>query len=64
MEKLFIILLTLIFIGAFIVAVVEGIFKALCQLIVGLFSGAGIYGIITVVCVVIFIVAVIYIIKS
>ena len=64
MERLFIILLVLIFIGAFIVAVIEGIFKALYQLIVGLFAGAGIYGIITVVCVAIFIVAVVYIIKS
>ena len=64
MERLFIILLVLIFIGAFIVAVIEGIFKAFYQLIVGLFTGAGIYGIITVVCVAVFIVAVIYIIKS
>jgi len=71
MEKLFIFLLFLIFVGAFIIALVGSIIKGLFQLLCGffqqvgcLFAGAGIYGIITVVSVVVFIVAIIYIINN
>lgn len=64
MERLFIIMLVLVLIGAFIVAVIEGIFKAFYQLIIGLFTGAGIYGIITVVSIVVLIIAIIYIVNN
>lgn len=64
MEKLFTLLLVLIFVVAFIVALVGGIIKALFELLCGLFAGAGIYGIITVVGIAVFIIAVIYIIKG
>lgn len=64
MEKLFIFLLVLIFVAAFIIALVEGIVKGLYQLICGLFAGAGVYGIITVAGVAVFILAIIYIINN
>lgn len=71
MEDLFIILLVLMFVVAFIVALVGSIIKGLFQLLCGffqqvgcLFAGAGVYGIITVVGVVVFIIAIIYLINS
>jgi len=71
MDKLFIFLLFLIFVAAFIIALIEGIFKGLLELIGGLyetisslFAGAGIYGIITVVGIVVFIISIIYIINN
>lgn len=64
MDKLFTLLLVLIFVVAFIVALIEGIVKGLFQLFSGLFAGAGIYGIITVAGVVVFIIAIIYLIKN
>lgn len=64
MEKLFIFLLVLIFIAAFIIALIEGILKGLYQLLCSLFAGAGIYGIITVAGIAIFIIAIIYIINN
>ncbi len=71
MEKLFIIMLIVIAVVAFIIALVssilEGLYELLCdffQQAGALFAGAGIYGIITVACIVIFIIAVIYIIKG
>jgi len=50
-------------IAAAILGAVVGIFSFFIALLVELFTGAGVYGIITVVCVIIFIIAVIYIIK-
>ena len=64
MENFFIFLLVGIAIVAFIIALIGSIMKGLFELLCGLFAGAGIYGIITVVCVVIFIIAVVYIIKG
>ena len=64
MENFFIFLLVVIAIVAFIIALVGSIMKGLFELLCGLFTGAGIYGIITVVCIVIFIIAVVYIIKG
>ena len=64
MENFFIFLLVVIAIVAFIIALIGSIMKGLFELLCGLFAGAGIYGIITVVCVVIFIMAVVYIIKG
>ena len=64
MENFFIFLLVVIAIVAFIIALVGSIMKGLFELLCGLFAGAGIYGIITVVCIVIFIIAVVYIIKG
>lgn len=64
MDKLFIFLLIFIFVAAFIIALIESIIKGLYQFICGLFAGAGIYGIITVAGVVIFIIAIIYIINN
>ena len=71
MEDFFILLLVLIMAVAFIIALVgsilEGLYELLCgffQQVGALFAGAGIYGIITVVSVVIFIIAVIYIINN
>lgn len=64
MENFFIFLLVIIAVVAFAVALAQSIIKGLFELICGLFAGAGIYGIITVVCIVIFIIAVIYIIKG
>lgn len=64
MEDLFIIMLCLIFVVAFIIALIEGIIKGLFSLICALFAGAGIYGIITAVGIVVFIIAIIYIIKG
>ena len=64
MENFFIFLLVVIAIIAFIIALVGSIMKGLFELLCSLFTGAGIYGIITVVCIVIFIIAVVYIIKS
>ena len=64
MENFFIFLLVVIAIVAFIIALIGSIMKGLFELLCGLFTGAGIYGIITVVCLVIFIIAVVYIIKG
>ena len=64
MENFFIFLLVVIAVVAFAVAIAQSIIKGLFELLCGLFAGAGIYGIITVGCVVIFIIAVIYIIKG
>lgn len=64
MENFFIFLLVVITLVAFIIALVGSIMKGLFELLCSLFAGAGIYGIITVVCIVIFIIAVVYIIKS
>ena len=64
MENFFIFLLVVIAIVAFIIALVGSIMKGLFELLCGLFTGAGIYGIITVVCIIIFIIAVVYIIKG
>ena len=64
MENFFIFSLVVIAIVAFIIALIGSIMKGLFELLCGLFAGAGIYGIITVVCVVIFIIAVVYIIKG
>jgi len=64
MENFFIFLLVVIALVAFIIALVGSIMKGLFELLCSLFAGAGIYGIITVVCIVIFIIAVVYIIKS
>lgn len=64
MENFFIFLLVVIAVVAFAVALAESIIKGLFELICGLFAEAGFYGIITVVCIVIFIIAVIYIIKG
>ena len=64
MENFFIFLLVVIAIVTFIIALIGSIMKGLFELLCGLFAGAGIYGIITVVCVVIFIIAVVYIIKG
>lgn len=64
MENFFIFLLVVIAIVAFIIALVGSIMKGLFELLCGLFTGAGIYGIITVVSIVIFIIAVVYIIKG
>ncbi len=71
MEKLFIIMLVVVAVVAFIIALVSSILKGLyellcgfCQQVSALFAGAGIYGIITVAGVVVFIIAIIYIINS
>ena len=71
MEDFFIILLVIMFVVAFIIALVGSILKGLFELLCGffqqvgaLFAGAGIYGIITVVGVVVFIGAIIYIINN
>ena len=71
MEDLFIILLVLLFVVAFVIAfvgsILKGLFELLCGLfhqVCGLFAGAGIYGIITVAGVVVFIIAIIYIINN
>ncbi len=64
MENFFIFLLVVIAVVTFIIALVGSIMKGLFELLCGLFAGAGIYGIITVVCIVIFIIAVVYIIKG
>lgn len=71
MENFFIFLLVVIAVVAFIVALVGSIIKGLfellcgfCQQVSALFAGAGIYGIITVAGVVVFIIAIIYIINS
>ena len=64
MENFFIFLLVVIAIVAFIIALVGSIMKGLFELLCGLFAGAGIYGIITVAAVVVFIIAVIYIING
>lgn len=64
MENFFIFLLVVIAVVAFFVALVGSIIKGLFELLCGLFAGAGIYGIITVVCIVIFIILVVYIIKG
>ena len=71
MEDLFILLLVLIMIVAFIIALVgsilKGLYELLCGLfhqVCGLFAGAGIYGIITVAGVVVFIIAILYIINN
>ncbi len=71
MEDLFIILLVLLFVVAFIIAFVGSILKGLFELICGmfhqvcgLFAGAGIYGIVTVVGVVVFLIAILYIINN
>lgn len=71
MEDFFIIMLILIMVVAFIIALVGSILKGLFELLCGffqqvgtLFAGAGIYGIITVVGVVVFIIALIYIINN
>ena len=71
MEDLFILLLVPIMIVAFIIAlvgsIIEGLFQLLCgffQQVGALFAGAGIYGIITIVSVVVFIIAIIYIINN
>ena len=64
MENFFIFLLVVIAIVAFIIALVGSIIKGLFELLCDLFAGAGVYGIITAVCAVIFIIAVIYIIKG
>ena len=49
---------------AVILGAIAGIFSFLIALLVELFTGAGIYGIITVVCAIIFIIAVVYIVKG
>jgi hypothetical protein len=71
MEDFFILLLVLIMAVAFIIALVSSILKGLYELLCGffqqvgaLFAGAGVYGIITVVSLVVFIVAIIYIINN
>lgn len=71
MEDFFILLLVLIMTVAFIIALVSSILKGLYELLCGffqqvgaLFAGAGVYGIITVVSLVVFIVAIIYIINN
>ena len=64
MENFFIFLLVVIAVIAFAVALAQSIIKGLFELLCGLFAGAGIYGIITVVCIVIFIILVVYIIKG
>ena len=64
MEKLIIFLWVLIFVAAFIIVLIEGIVKLLFQLLVTMFTGAGIYGIITVVSIVVFIIAIVYIINN
>ena len=71
MEDLFILLLVLIMIVAFIIAlvgsIIEGLFQLLCgffQQVGALFAGAGIYGTITVAGIVVFIIAIIYIINN
>lgn len=71
MEDFFILLLVLIMIVAFIIALVgsilKGLYELLCGLfhqVCGLFAGAGIYGIITVAGVVVFIIAILYIINN
>lgn len=71
MEDFFILLLVLIMTVAFIIALVSSILKGLHELLCGffqqvgaLFAGAGVYGIITVVSLVVFIVAIIYIINN
>ena len=64
MENFFIFLLVVIAIVAFIIALIGSIMKGLFELLCGLFAGAGIYGISTVVYVVLFIIAVVYIIKG
>ena len=64
MERYGIIFIAAILLIAFIIAIIEGVFKALFHFIVGLFTGAGIYGIITVVCIIILIIAIVYIVSN
>lgn len=57
-------LIIVLCIAAAILGTIAGIFSFLIALLVELFTGAGVYGIITVICAIIFIIAVVYIIKS
>lgn len=57
-------LIIVLCIAAAILGAIAGIFSFFIALLVELFTGAGVYGIITVICAIIFIIAVVYIIKS
>lgn len=57
-------LVIILCLAAAILGAIAGIFSFLLDLLVEIFTGAGIYGIITVVCVIIFIIAVRYIING
>ena len=57
-------LVIILCIAAVILDAIAGIFSFFIALLVELFTSAGIYGIITVVCAIIFIIAVVYIIKG
>ena len=71
METLFKLLIVLLFVVAFVVAFVEVLFEELAQFagrlfqfIGSLFAGAGIYGIITVAGIALFVVSILYIINN
>lgn len=57
-------LVIILCLAAAILGAIAGIFSFLIDLLAELFTGAGVYGIITVVCVIIFIIAVRYIIND
>ena len=57
-------LVIILCLAAVVLGAIAGIFSFLLDLLVELFTGAGIYGIITVVCAIVFIIAVVYIIKG
>lgn len=57
-------LVLILCIAAAIIGAIIAIFSFFIALLIELFTGAGVYGIITVVCVIIFIIAVVYIIKG
>ena len=57
-------LIIVLCIAVAILGAIAAIFSFLIALLVELFTGAGIYGIITVVCAIVFIIAVVYIIKG
>ena len=57
-------LVIILCLAAAVLGAIAGIFSFLIDLLVEIFTGAGIYGIITVVCVIIFVIAVRYIIND
>ena len=57
-------LVIILCLAAVILGAIAGIFSFLIELLVELFTGADVYGIITVVCVIIFIIAVRYIVND
>ena len=64
MEDLCTILLVIILFGAFIIAFIGSIIKGLFELLCAIFAGSGIYGVITVVALVVFLISIIYIINN